>query len=394
MRSPVALPASVQETLSRRTSALRLAVVTNIPAPYRVPVYNRIAADPDFEFLAIYAAQREPDRKWDLPTLEHRHVFLSERMIERGGRFIHHNPDVWGALAAFRPDVVVTTGFNPTHLIAWAYTLVHRCRHVAMTDGTDQSEAKLSVLHRLVRRLVFITSSSFVVASQGGRRLLRRYGVSDSRIHSSPLCANTAVDWTEAGVAERDIDLLFSGRLVGIKNAGFALDVAAGVATRLGRRVHLALLGDGPLAPDLRRQAAALADRVQVTFAGHVAQTEIPGWFMRSHLFLFPSQWDPWGVVANEACLAGVPVLVSPHAGVADELVREGVNGRVLPLESSRWVEAAVELLSDQAIHARMAAAAREAVQPYNFDNAAFGITDAAAQACPRVHAPQRRSTL
>jgi glycosyltransferase involved in cell wall biosynthesis len=378
---------------TERPRALRLVIITNIPAPYRVPVYNRIAAEPGIDLMALYAARTEPDRQWDLQPFAHQHAFLKPNMVERAGRYIHNNADVWRALAAFKPDVVLTTGFNPTHLYAWAYTLLHRCHHVAMTDGTVDSEAGLGRLHRLVRRLVFGTSASFVAASQGGGRLLQSYGVSASHIHYSPLCANTAVDWSQTTDGERDIDLLFSGRLVPPKNADFALTLARDVAARLSRSVRLALLGSGPLEAELRAQARTLGDAVDVVFAGQVAQADLPHWFQRARLFVFPSSGDVWGVVANEACLAGVPVLVSPHAGVAGELVRDGLNGRVLALEPRLWADTAVQLLTDPTLHARMASAAQAVVQDYSFENAALGIIDAARQAhAPAAAAPARIS--
>lgn len=380
--------------MSEPAPPLRLAIVTNIPAPYRVPVYERIAALPGVTLRVFYAARSEPDRQWDLPPFVHDHVFLPGRMVERKGRYIHHNPAVWGALAGFAPDVVVTTGFNPVHLSAWLYTRLHRCQHVAMTDGTDRSEARLGLAHRTVRRLVFAGTRAFVVAAAGGQRLLQSYGVPASRIHRSPLCANTTVDWQAAPAATRDIDLLFSGRLVPVKNADFALRVAQGVAQRLGRRVTIALLGHGPLRAELQARAQTMAATVDVQFAGHVAQADVPRWFLRARVFLFPTRWDPWGVVANEACLAGLPVLVSPEAGVAGELVRDGEAGRVLALDEAAWIDAAAELLSNELAYARHAAAARAAVRPYNFDNAAAGIVDAARQALsggPATGAAQRR---
>jgi glycosyltransferase involved in cell wall biosynthesis len=388
--SPAAPPAAAR--------ALRLAIVTNIPAPYRVPVYNRIAAMPGLVLRLLYAARTEADRQWDLPPFEHEHVFLRGTVFARGGRFIHLNLDVWRELRRFDPDVVVTTGYNPTHLLACLFAWLERRQHVVMTDGTDASEARLSFLHRGVRRAVFALSGSFVVASQGGWRLLRSYGVPEAKIHCSPLCANTAVCWEPDSPPARDIDLLLSGRLVEVKNLAFALRVAQGTARRLGRRVRVAVLGSGPLSAGLRRQAATMAGEVEVQFAGHVAQAEMPGWYLRSRLFLFPTLWDPWGVVANEACQAGVPVLVSPHAGVAGELVRDGVNGWVLPLEPERWIAAAAQILDDADLQARLAAGARASIAPYSFDYAAFGIVDAARQALaaaplqPRLGPSRRRA--
>ncbi len=367
----------------------RITVVTNIPAPYRVPVYNRLAKDPGLALHALYAARSEPDRSWDLPTFEHAHTFMEGRHIERAGRYIHHTPDVAVYLRALRPQAVITTGFNPTHLSAWWYAKRNRIPHIVMTDGTEDSEARLSLAHRAVRRVVFANSGAFIVASAGGERLLRRYGVAGDRIHRSPLCANTSVSWTASPAGGRDIDLLFSARLVPIKNAAFALRVAAGTAALLGRTLRMAIMGSGPEEGSLRRQAEALRGQVEVTFTGHVLQAEVPLWFLRSRIFLFPTTWDPWGVVANEACLAGLPVLVSPHAGVAGDLVRDGVNGRVLPLQEADWVRAAADLLSDAASLQRMSLAAIDAVAPYNFETAAQGMADAARQALAGQQAPQ-----
>jgi len=373
---------------------LRLAIVTNIPAPYRVPVYNDIAANTGVDLHVYYACEREPDRGWDLPEFRHEHTFLKGRTYTYRGRFIHDNPEIYDRLKAFKPDVVVTTGFNPTHLYAFAYTRLHKCAHVAMTDGTDRSESGLTEFHRKVRRFMFARSRAFVAASEGGRRLLRSYGVANERIYFSPLCANTSVDWRGAPPIEPPVDLLFSGRLVAVKNARFFLEVARLVAQMLGRRVSAAILGSGSQEAQLRVHAAAIANDVEVRFAGHVSQTDVPRWFLGARLFLFPTLWDPWGVVANEACMAGLPVMVSPHAGVAGELVQDGVNGHVLPLDAAKWAEAAASLLQNEKLRAGMAANARRLVEPYNFDNAARGIENAARAAmAPRVLCVQQQLT-
>ena len=373
---------------------MRLAIVTNIPAPYRVPVYNRLAAADGIDLHVFYSVELEPDRNWDLPAFAHAHTFLKGRMYTWSGKFIHDNPEIFDRLKAFAPDVVVTTGYNPTHLYAVGYALWYKRRHVAMTDGTDLSEAGLSPLHRKLRQFVLTRSSAFIAASNGGRRLFHQYGIGDHKIHSSPLCANTAVDWATATPIEPAVDLLFSGRLVEAKNAQFFLEVARRVAQHLGRRVYAAILGNGPQELRLRALAAAMASEVEVRFAGHVSQAEIPRWFLGARLFMFPTSVDVWGIVANEACLAGVPVIISPHAGVAGELVQDGVNGYVLPLDAVKWAEAAARLLDSPALHAAMATQARRLVAPYSFETAAAGIENAARAALvPRVLCVQRRLT-
>ena len=66
--------------------------------------------------------------------------FLRERITSFRGRYIYNNLDVIPALKHFVPDLVVASGFNPTYLYSSAYAIVKKAAHVAMTDGTLNSE--------------------------------------------------------------------------------------------------------------------------------------------------------------------------------------------------------------------------------------------------------------
>lgn len=366
---------------------LCVVLLTNEPPPYRVPVFNRIANMPGIAFHVIFCCRREPNRCWNLPPFAFAHTFLRERFYTVRGRYIHNNPDVVLALRRLQPDVVVNDGMNPTQLYAFLYCHLRRIAHVPLTDGTDVSEAALSALHVFLRRMVYRRSAAFLAASQGGVRLFARYGVPASRCHFSPLCADNAAFLVREAIpfAAREGDLVFSGRMVAGKNPAFALDVAEGVARRLGRRVRLLMLGSGELEPALRAQAAGMADRVTVDFAGFARQEELPRLYANGKVFLFPTAADVWGVVANEACAAGLPTLISPHAGAANELVVDGVNGFVRPLTLEQWVDAAVTLLTDAGLWQRFSEAALRAVSAYSYEQAANGIVDAAVAA--RRHA-------
>ena len=356
---------------------LRVALVTNIPAPYRLRMFELLAAEPGIELKLFFCSQREPDREWDLRPLRAPHVYMRERVLAWRGRFIHANPDVWPLLGAFQPDVVITTGFNPTHLLAFVFARLHGARHVAMTDGTAMSEAKLTFVHRWIRRRIYRRTDAFVGASDGSFALYRQYGVPKMSMFKSHLCADNAAFDAVAAVTQvpRDIDFIFCGRFVAGKLPLFAIEVAAATAQRLGRPVTLLIVGSGELEAHMRIEADLVSNRVHTHFAGFAAQAALPGHYARAKVLLFPTLGDTWGVVANEACAAGLAVIVSPQAGVADELVRDGVNGRVLPLDAAMWAEAASTLLRDTAAWQEMSHRSRQLVLPYTEVNAALGIT-------------------
>lgn len=362
---------------------VRVALVTNIPAPYRLPVYELLAAEPGIELTLFFCSGREPDREWDLERLRVPHRFLRERVITWRNRFIHVNPDVWRELRAFGPEVVITTGFNPTHLLASAFARMRGTPHVAMTDGTAQSESALSFVHRWVRRRVYRRTSAFVGASEGSFALYRQYGVPNASMFKSHLCANNGA-FAAAAKTPRDFDFIFCGRFVEGKLPLFAIEVAAATARRLGRRVRLLCVGAGELEAAMYRAAEQVGNLVQVHFAGFARQAELPGHYARAKVLLFPTRGDTWGVVANEACAAGLAVIVSHQAGVAGDLVRHGENGWVLPLDVERWADAAVALLRDEGVWRRMSNNSLVRVQPYTYANAAQGLVDAIARCAVR----------
>jgi glycosyltransferase involved in cell wall biosynthesis len=195
-------------------------------------------------------------------------------------------------------------------------------------------------------------------------------------------------------MAEPINDFIFCGRLEPGKRPEFAIEVAARCADLLMSKTRLLFVGAGSMEPHLKSLATLYADKVQVAFNGFAAQCDLPALYQSAKIFLFPTEADVWGVVANEACAAGLPVIVSPHAGVADELVVDGKNGFVRELERESWADAAATLLSNDALRAAYGQRSRMMVEPYNFDQAAQGIIDAAEAALaapsPRYQAVRR----
>jgi glycosyltransferase involved in cell wall biosynthesis len=112
-------------------------------------------------------------------------------------------------------------------------------------------------------------------------------------------------------------------------------------------------------------------------FAGFIPHSELPEYYAQSWLLLLPTSGDCWGVVINEAMLAGTPVITTPWTGAAGELVLHESNGYILPLELERWVSAACDLLSNAQKWELFSRCAQTSVRDFNYDAAADGIIDA-----------------
>ena len=157
------------------------------------------------------------------------------------------------------------------------------------------------------------------------RAKLRRYGIDRVELWErgidrrafSPAHRSAALR-QRLGAPERPI-LLYVGRLVREKNL-LDLAAAADSLARRGDRFALVIVGDGPMAGELK------ALLPQAHFAGFRQGEDLAQWYASADVFVFPSTTETFGNVILEAFASGLPVVAADRGGVRD-LVRPGENG-------------------------------------------------------------------
>ena len=120
---------------------------------------------------------------------------------------------------------------------------------------------------------------------------------------------------------------------------------------------HLLMVGDGPDRGPAEYLARELGVERHVSFLGK--QDHVERLIPVAHALLMPSEMEAFGLAALEAMACGVPPVGTAVGGVP-ELITAGLDGFVEPVADLEAQSARViELLTDDALHARMAAAAR-----------------------------------
>jgi N-acetyl-alpha-D-glucosaminyl L-malate synthase BshA len=132
-------------------------------------------------------------------------------------------------------------------------------------------------------------------------------------------------------------------------------------------RARLILVGDGPDRSGVEQRVADWGLTDAVTFAGE--QQNLVPWLSVADLFLLPSAQESFGLAALEAMACEVPVVAS-NVGGLPEIVEDGVTGFVSPPDAvDAMAERSIALLTDPALHARIARAAADMVrQRYTTD--------------------------
>ncbi|TYO93888.1 1,4-alpha-glucan branching protein domain-containing protein [Desulfallas thermosapovorans] len=123
--------------------------------------------------------------------------------------------------------------------------------------------------------------------------------------------------------------IVFLGRLVPEKGVQVLIKALPLILQQAGP-VKLHIAGKGPYQSELAKLARDLGVAGQVHFNGFVNDHDRNKLLGRSDVAVFPSLYEPFGIVALEAMAAGIPVVVSDTGGLRD-IIEHGIDGYCAP---------------------------------------------------------------
>lgn len=144
-------------------------------------------------------------------------------------------------------------------------------------------------------------------------------------------------------------DLVYVGEFRHIKGADVLIDALAELH-RNGRRVSLAIAGDGVEGPALHAQVSRLGLDSSVKFLGHVPARQ---GFAQGRLLVVPSRADSLPYVVIEAGGAGIPIIASKVGGIPEIF---GPDAELVPAQDPERLAEAIAAALDHPSAARAAA--------------------------------------
>jgi len=309
----------------------KLALLTNMIAPYRLPLYSHLGDQ--FDLLVLHGGTEANRHSWGnlegaLSNMEVVRAWgwqipfkqnLNGKVFNE--RLFHITPGFLWHLLRFRPDAIISSEMGFRSAVALAYGTVFRKPVWIWWEGTLHSERNVDTFRRVLRKLFASVCDHWITCGQTSTEYLLSLGVHRSCI----LQSQNAVDEEQfkapveaAWNIEPKPVVLQVGQFVGRKGIGALLDAAAAVQQK-GCDFSLLLVGNGPEKTALEHRAKSLGFK-NIHFEPAQPPEKMPSVYRSADLMVFPTLLDVWGFVANEAVLCGVPVLCSKYAGCAAEL--------------------------------------------------------------------------
>jgi glycosyltransferase involved in cell wall biosynthesis len=351
-----------QNRSSNENMKLKLAIIVTHPIQHFAPVYRSVAQKNLIDIVVFYltssGAQKYFDKQfnknlaWDIDLLEgYNYKILRPRLnVVPKGILNTDAPEISNLLDEENPDAILIYGY--TRMINWRAWWWVKLRKKKLFYCSD------SVLHRKRTRwrlwikkallpYFFKSVDFFLVAGDCNSKYFSHYGVPSERILKCPLPVDTirlrnavGVDSIsfrkqkreELNLLPNDFVVMMCGKLYTNKRP-FDLLRATFYLREQGLSIVALFVGSGELLDDLKHEAKNCTHSEAFIFTGFINQTALPLYYNASDVLVIPSSEDAHPLVATEAALFGLPLIVSDAVGCIgpSDVAQDGVNTLTYP---------------------------------------------------------------
>jgi len=398
--------------VSMAKALLRVLAVAERPTQYQAPLFRRMAARKDLDLRVAYCTLRgakpahDPEFgtsvQWDVPLLD---GYCWTHVPNHGSGseafWGLSNPDLWRIVREGHFDAVLCYA-SYRRASFWIARAAAKLSGSAFLFGTDASSLASRngrkwkyPLKRATWPILFRLADQVIVPSTNGADLMKSLGLARERVTLTPYVVDN--DWwleqsgrvdraavrSAWGVEAKDAVVLFCAKLQPWKRP---LDLLIAFAKARISRAHLVFAGEGPLRARLEAESAALGVSHGVHFLGFVNQTQLPAIYAASDLFVLPSEYEPFGVVVNEAMLCGCPAVASDHVGAARDLIARGRTGFVYPCgDTEALADVLRQAFADRAKLSDMGRAAQAGMESWSPDKNIEATLEAVSRGVARL---------
>ncbi len=327
--------------------AKRVLLITNIPTPYRILLYDAInekLKSRGIEFLVVFGGLGYSRRKWQIDMAEYKFPYKVLRGFPLS--FLNIEKVTFPYLGLRKiliqnsPCVVVISGFSPATMQVCWQAWRGRLKYIIWASATSSQG---SFWRKWQRKILVRQAKGCISYGSMARKYFISLGVPPEKARialSTPdtkfFREQTELCQSKLSKTDKEVCRILS---VGELSFGKGIDRLFHILAPLKEeKFILDIVGSGAEQENLEKLAEKLEITAQIHFHGYKQKENLPPFFSQANVFLFPTRADKWGMVLPEAMAAGLACVASDQAGAAEDMIEEGVNGFVRDFEKTKDV--------------------------------------------------------
>lgn len=357
----------------------KVAIITNIPSPYRVDHFLYLQKHYlDYEFYIIFSGKKSKSdlRKWEVSVSDLKNVYFLDNFTlcfkrKYDDREISLTYGVGKLLKKISPDVVVGMEYNVTSIQSVIWCNKNDIPYLSLTDGTLFSERNISRLQILLRKFIISRATAFIASSTKAKEKIEFYD-NKKKIFVSYLSEDFS-DFLHDKYVNYGKNILYVGSLIDRKG----VDLLIKALSLVDSDWHLNIVGDGQVKSYLLQICSELGLSSRVSFLGYKQKSELKNIYSQSDLFVLPSREDCFGLVIMEAMASSIPVVSSKYADGAYDLLDEKTGIIVDPYDTEVFAKAIKDAISINKISNEWGINGKSKLKHFTFESVSLAFIDA-----------------
>lgn len=328
----------------------KILFLSNVPSPYRVDFFNELGKYCDLTVVFEKKTSDERDESWKKYSFTNfKGVFLKGKSVSVDSAFC---PGIIKFVKDKSYKEIICTNFTtPTGMLAVQYMKTHKIPYYLECDGGFPKNGK-GFKERIKKHFIsgakgyFSTGKycdDYYLAYGAERSKLIRYpftSVKNSDVLGNCYSIEKKILLRQELNMVEDKIIVTVGQFVPRK--GF--DILLKASCTLPENVGIYFIGGTPT----QEYMDIVQNKTNIHFVGFKKTDELKKIYLAADFFVLPTREDIWGLVINEAMSYGLPVITSDKCGAGQELIKNGENGFIVPVDNISELEDRLnELLSD-----------------------------------------------
>ena len=312
---------------------MKVLFMTNIPSPYRVDFFNELGkyCDLTVTFTDKYYAER--DKSWkDFKFDNFKGVFLKGLSLNK----MCVCPEIKKIIKEGKFDKIICADFTSlTGMFAINYMRRKKIPYYLESDGGFAKNGK-GLKEKIKCHFIKGAQGYFSTAKEHDKYYLT-YGATEDKLIRYPFTSLKEENIEKSIITSKD-KLALRDKL-GIKEDKVVLavgqfihrkgfDVLLKASKNFNSGVGFYFIGGEPTEEYLKYKAN------NVHFIGFKKKADLKEYYLAGDIFVLPTREDIWGLVINEAMANGLPIITTDKCIAGLELVENGKNGYIVPVDS------------------------------------------------------------
>ena len=363
----------------------KVLLIHNIISPYRTPLFEELARNPTIDLIVYFTSGSEQNREWNAELSDSFNSKILPGITLNIGQktFYHINPTIVTELLFGKFDVIISAGYSSfSNQIAFFIAKSLKIPFILWSGSTVNEPSKLRSFSLPLIKLIVKYADAYIAYGTNAKEYLVQLGAQKDKVFVSFNTVDTTFFGKQCvkckskktilknkfGINHENI-ILYVGQLIERKGVNYLLKAHEKLSDKYD--VGLVLVGSGNQKQELMKLCEDNAiDNVH--FIDFVQKDALPQYYAIADVFVLPSTEEVWGLVINEAMACGLPVISTDKVGASIDLIKQGVNGYVIPASDvDRLFESLEMILSDSKLKSSMGKASEEIINDFTISHAA-----------------------